>query len=180
MGLIRSFLGIPPPQDLRERIGRLCAGRASPQSAAGTRWISPANYHLTLVFLGATPEERVPTLRERLSGVVAGFRSFRYALRGPVAFPDSEHPRVLALLPEDPAPFCHWQGPLATICRTLGFTLESRPFRPHLSLARTRRRLAGDVPCGTGDGLVGIANSVVLYHSHGGAYEPLFTLECPS
>jgi 2'-5' RNA ligase len=177
VGLIRSFIGIPPSQALRERIVRFCAGLDVPSPPGSLRWASPDNLHLTLVFLGATPEERVPVLRERLRPVVAALRPFRYVLRGPVAFPDAEHPRVLALMPQDPAPFAGWQAPIASVCRELGFALESRPFRPHLSLARTRR------PPGCGltaddEGLDGQAGQVLLYRSQAGSYTPLFALDC--
>lgn len=177
MELIRSFIGIPPPQALRESLSRFCAGLDVSSLPGSIRWALPGNYHFTLVFLGPTPEERIPLLREGLGPVVAAFRPFRYVLRGPVAFPDAEHPRVLALLPEDPAPFAEWQAPIASVCRDLGFTLESRPFRPHLSLARTRHppgcELAAD-----DDGLDGAAGQVLLYRSEAGAYTPLFALDC--
>ncbi len=177
MGLIRSFIGIPPSQALRERIVRFCAGLDVPSPAGSLRWAAPDNWHITLVFLGATPEERVPALLERLGPIVAALRSFPFVLRGPVAFPDAAHPRVLALLPEDPAPFAAWQAPIASVCRELGFTLDSRPFRPHLSLARTRRPLGSELRADD-SGLEGEAGQVLLYRSESGAYTPLFTLDC--
>jgi len=145
--------------------------------ASAARWIAPANYHLTLVFLGANREDSLPALRERLSPVVAGFRPFRYALRGPVLFPDAGKPRVLALLPEDPLPFADWQTAVAAVCGALDFTLESRPFRPHLSLARIRRPGPAGLPA-VKPGLEGVAEQVRLYRSEGGVYTPLFTLAC--
>ncbi len=43
---MRIFVGIPLPEDVRERLGGLCSGL--PQA----RWISPENMHVTLRFIG--------------------------------------------------------------------------------------------------------------------------------
>jgi len=78
MGL-RLFLAIDLPPPIAAEVQALCQG------LPGTRWSNPAQLHLTLRFLGDTPEPQVEPLRARLEGVRRA--SFALAVRGVGAFP---------------------------------------------------------------------------------------------
>jgi 2'-5' RNA ligase len=178
---LRTFLAIPADDGLcRELCGLLSALR-DPQPRSGTaptaalRWMDTADLHITLVFLGATAPEQVVALHAQVRRIAGELCRFAYTLGGPRLFPDPRRPRVLALEPDDPNGFVAWQRPLAHACAALGFGLESRRYRPHLSLARLRGTPAGlAVP--EHRPLSGTAREVALLQSEGGHYRPLFTV----
>jgi 2'-5' RNA ligase len=138
------------------------------------RWLHSADLHITLVFLGATSPEQVAALHPQVSAIADGLRRFAYTLDGPRLFPDARRPRVLALEPRQASAFVAWHEPLAAACRQLGFALDSRPYRPHLSLARVRGAAPAAAPASAP--LDGVASSIVLFESRGGRYRPLFTV----
>jgi len=102
------------------------------------RWVRLDQLHVTLRFLGPTPDERLPGLGELLQEAAATVAPFPVAVQGAGAFPRVERPRALWLGIEDPSAGL---GRLADVLdRRLveqGWPHEERPYRPHLTLART-------------------------------------------
>ena len=97
------------------------------------RFTQADNLHLTLAFLGETPEEKLVLAREAMESVrippfllhVGGFGYFRRE-GGDIFWAGVERSESLASL--------HRQ--LSAQLRDRGFALERRSFRPHLTLAR--------------------------------------------
>lgn len=141
--LIRSFLAVEVPPDVRAEVGRLLeALRGS--SGPAVRWVKPDVMHLTLVFLGEVPAGFIRTANERLERSLQSLASFRCRLAWLGAFPSAHRARVV------------WVGvdtgrdELAGLQRTasrelerIGYQPERRPFSPHLTLGRLRE--PGDV-----------------------------------
>ena len=108
---------------------------------------------MTLRFIGPTPEPRIPTAAGALSPAVAGRRGrSRPALGGAGAFPDPYRPRCAVA--RDRSPGRELAALTVAVDRELaarGWPTEDRPFRPHLTLARSdgigtgrRTRAPGD------------------------------------
>lgn len=98
----------------------------------------PDQWHLTLEFLGEVPE---PGLRDVLdAAATAAAEGFACDLE----FDRLQHwrrPQVLCLASgSTPPPLAALVDALRTALRQRGFTPESRPFRPHVTLARNARR----------------------------------------
>jgi len=125
----RFFFALWPDPPARAHIARLArevaletCGRATP----------PDLIHLTLAFVGPQPPIRVDSLR-RLAGLMRG-RAFELALdrigvfqkAGVAWLGASASQEDLALLQRD----------LADALRSRGFPVDSKPFTPHLTLAR--------------------------------------------
>jgi 2'-5' RNA ligase len=109
--------------------------------AGGTakiRWVRVEGLHLTLRFLGQTPMERVAGLERALIEVARTIEPFTVTISGAGAFPDPRHPRTLWLGiqvgAERLAALAAEVGAVATVD---GERLETRPFAPHLTIART-------------------------------------------
>ncbi len=103
------------------------------------RWVPRENYHATLRFLGATAAEQIPRLLSEVSRESASQAAFRATLGALLLLPSSRRPRVIALEIESEGYLealadCVERG----VCRA-GVAPSDRPFRPHLTLGRTRR-----------------------------------------
>jgi 2'-5' RNA ligase len=128
----RLFIAVPLPPAVREAVAGL-VGRLR-QVAPEARWQSPDTWHLTLVFLGQTPAREVPRLAEIINGVAASGRPFRTELRGAGSFGGGRRPLVAWIGVGAGA------GELAVLAAQLEGAIdprrESRPLRPHLTVAR--------------------------------------------
>ena len=141
-GTSRLFVAIPVADEIRAEIRELMetvAGASIDERTHGQpRWVRVEGLHLTLRFLGATPDERQPALVEAIAAAARGVAPFRVVLSGGGAFPDQYHPRVLWIGIDEGA------DQLAALARSLGehlvplgWTREDRALAPHLTLART-------------------------------------------
>lgn len=95
------------------------------------------NFHLTLRFLGDTPEENVPALCATLDGVAARQRSLTPELAGLGAFPTPATPR--AVFADVSATRESTVALMAAIDRALeplGYAPETRARAPHVTLFR--------------------------------------------
>ena len=176
-GTSRLFVAVPVADDVRQAVGRLMEQLAgAPIDVRGPgqpRWVRVEGLHLTLRFLGATPDVRLAELSAAVAAAAPGVAPFRVELTGGGAFPTPQRPRVLWIGIGAGAPEL---GALARLLdgelQRLGWPPEERPFAAHLTLARTdgvagsdekaRRliELARDVR------LAWQADSLVLYKSH--------------
>ena len=103
------------------------------------RWTAPERWHLTLLFLGTVPEERVPRLREALAAAVAGTAPMTLRFAGGGRFGSRRRPQVAWTGVEgDAAPLAELAGRLGRAARRLDLAVEDRPFRAHLTLGRWR------------------------------------------
>ncbi|MBA4409644.1 MAG: RNA 2',3'-cyclic phosphodiesterase [Bacteroidota bacterium] len=148
------------------------------------KWLNFENWHVTLIFLGDTPETTIPKLQELITQFFAGIQSFSTNLRGTGVFPNSNNPKVLWLGIENLQPLMPAQIRLVDALKQNGFLLENKPLKPHLTLARIKNsanRIAIDSLIGQYQyfdfGSVTI-DRVILYESistpGGPVYQPLF------
>lgn len=133
----------PPPSALEE-LGRALAPLRA--AAGAPRWTAPERWHLTLLFLGTVPADRVPPLVDALAGAVAGTPPMTLRLAGGGRFGSRRRPSVAwAGLEGDLRSLTELAGRLAAAARSLRLPVEDRPFRAHLTLGRWR---PGDVADG--------------------------------
>ncbi|MFN2418210.1 MAG: RNA 2',3'-cyclic phosphodiesterase, partial [Candidatus Limnocylindria bacterium] len=101
------------------------------------RWTDPDSWHVTLAFLGEIEASSVPELVDRLGRVVDRHPAMSLRTGGLGAFPTSSRARVAWYGVEDP------HGQLERLAPDVAVALDldaPRLFRPHLTLARARRR----------------------------------------
>ena len=106
--------------------------------APGLSWVAEPKLHLTLRFLGEQSPDAVSRIGAPMDAVTARHRPFEMRLQHVGAFPNFRRARVVWMGVE-PAPrleLLHHDVELA--CETLGFGVEGRPFRPHVTLARVK------------------------------------------
>ncbi len=137
----RLFCAVNLPGELKARAaehqGHLRA--AAPQVRAS--WEQPGKLHLTLKFLGESELPRVEALTRAAGRAAEGLRPFELSVAGTGSFPPRGAPRVLWLGVEDSSGLlARLHARLEEECAREGFPRESKPFRPHLTLARLRSR----------------------------------------
>lgn len=137
----RVFCAIElPPQTrirLLEHIERLRA--LVPEVRAS--WSRESNIHLTLKFLGETPQRLVRKFDSALSRAASGIAPFPILITGSGVFPRPRDPRVLWIgISDTSGELAKLHSQLEAASEQEGFPREARPFHPHLTLARLRAR----------------------------------------
>jgi RNA 2',3'-cyclic 3'-phosphodiesterase len=102
------------------------------------KWIPMENVHITLKFLGDTPEEFIPKIGERLAAVSGTHTPFSMKLHGAGVFPDRRRPRVVWIDILDSDELTKLQKKVEESLVFIGFKEDNRPFTPHLTIGRVR------------------------------------------
>jgi 2'-5' RNA ligase len=128
---------VPPPPSALEHLGR--ALQPLRDAPGAPRWTAPERWHLTLLFLGTVPTDRVPALIDALEQAVRGTPAMTLRLARGGRFGSRRRPSVAwAGVEGDLPPLTDLAGRLADAARRLRLPVEDRPFRAHLTLGRWR------------------------------------------
>ena len=141
----RTFLAIELPSCLLDSIVK--KQQAMKPGLPFITCVKSANLHLTLKFIGDTPESKIPELQQAVAKTVKGIQPFVISLRGFGVFPDKLAPRTLwAGIEGDLEVLLDLTKMIETEVTQLGFPPEGKPFCPHLTLARIKKnqRAAGE------------------------------------
>jgi 2'-5' RNA ligase len=111
---------------------------------SAVRWVRMDGLHVTLRFLGPTPEDRIAELGAIVDGAAATVAPFRVSIRGSGAFPSARRPRTLWLgIDDGHDDLAALAGRLSDGLAEAGWPTDDRPFRAHLTLARADGRREG-------------------------------------
>ena len=136
--LHRLFVAVPIPDETTEVVRSLVDGVRLGPVGPGPRWVRLENLHLTLRFLGETDAALVPSVAEAVAEAFARSAAFEVVLGEAGMFPHASRPRTLWLGIEDG--HAELQALVTALVGTLGrlgWPPESRPYRPHMTVART-------------------------------------------
>lgn len=131
---MRLFTGIDLPDGVQRAIRRLLE-QLRPK--ARIKWSPPDNLHITTRFIGEWPEERLEEIKAILAGVPKP-GAIPIAIRKVGFFPNPHSPRVFWAGIDAPPALAALAGDTDRALERLGLAPESRPFSPHLTLARIR------------------------------------------
>jgi 2'-5' RNA ligase len=133
---VRLFLAGVVPDAVKQSLhAQLEPVRAATPQA---RWLPADSLHLTLVFLGSVPDAAVLPLQASFGGVCGRHRALSLALAGMETFGPSRSPRVLATaLTGDVAALQGLVSDARHAAEPLVPLEPERPFRPHLTVARS-------------------------------------------
>ncbi len=127
--MLRLFVGIPFPPELKLRLSLLCAG------IAGARWVDPGNFHLTLRFIGEVGEDVAADIDDALSRL----RSPRFGLRlAGVGVFGGDKLRTLWVGAERTPELVQLRDKIEQALVRIGLPPEPRKFAPHVTLARLK------------------------------------------
>ncbi|HXW18243.1 MAG TPA: RNA 2',3'-cyclic phosphodiesterase [Candidatus Acidoferrales bacterium] len=130
---MRLFVALEIPEAIRRMLGELIAELKDTTQSA--RWVRSEGIHVTLKFIGETPTENVHAIQQALTKVRSN-ASVEVQMRGCGFFPNDRRPRVLWVGVEGSPNLAELAAAVETRLTLLGIAPESRPYRPHLTLAR--------------------------------------------
>lgn len=134
---IRTFLAIHFGGSYEAEFGRLLEALSA--YSKQVKWVNPAQVHLTLHFFGSIEPERVETLKILFRNLAARYRPLEVFLKGFGAFPGLNRPRVLWVgLDGDVKELKDIKEACDLELVRIGFPIEEREFKPHLTLGRVR------------------------------------------
>jgi 2'-5' RNA ligase len=174
--MIRAFLALPVPEEVRARLAVLQFMLPLP------RRVDPAGFHLTLTFLGEQP---VPVLEAVDEGMQALRQApFAVEVAGAGVFGGARPVAAWAGVAAS-EPLARLQAKCDRVARAAGVKVEARRFHPHVTLGRfpaplpedalkLERAVAGELGFRAGPW---VADRVVMFRSHltkgGSVYEEL-------
>jgi len=176
----RIFVAVDIDHDIRHGLAAHLRGNAGRLPGSTP---PPANWHLTLRFLGKTGQAGYEVVLSKLDGADLG-DAFTLGFGGLGAFPRPARATVLWLgVDRGSEELNELAAVVEETVVSAGFMPEERPFHPHLTLSRIRppqdvRELVADVPVFPLTQQVG---RVTVFESHLGGgpavYEALETFE---
>lgn len=107
-------------------------------SAPSITWADATKLHLTLKFLGEQPDDAAERVARALDDVAARHREFPVSVGEIGAFPNFRRARVVWMGVEREPRLELLQHDVEVACADIGYEVEGRAFRPHLTLARVR------------------------------------------
>jgi 2'-5' RNA ligase len=136
--MIRAFIAIDVPASVQHALADI--RQAFQELTLPLRWVQPTQLHLTLKFLGDISEAQIPDITRAMQRVAVEHAPFHIPVRGLGCFPTPTRPRVLWMgLVDTHQALTSLQQHLDTALGEQGIPCESKPFHPHLTLARIRK-----------------------------------------
>jgi len=129
----RSFLALAPDAATRAQLGAIPA-------LPGAKPTHVDDLHLTLAFIGAITDAQRHSLAEALPGLAAQLGPLPpLAPLGIDTWPSPARPRVRVALYALPDPLRRLVAEVQTTLLAAELPIDTRPFRPHVTLARFTR-----------------------------------------
>lgn len=145
-------------------------------------WVHPQDLHITLAFLGNADKSKLEESSKLIQSALTN-SSFELILDHLGTFGRKDSPRIFWAGIEESTSLKNVRETVFSACLNAGFELETRPFSPHITLAR---KWAGEAPFTyqmldnsdpfQSEKIKFTAERVVLYRTHLGKspkYEPI-------
>lgn len=162
---MRLFVGIPLAPLVIQELSALITRLQS--KTDGLRWVMPQSWHITLQFLGYASQQQYECVVERLFGLSS--RLVTIQLGEPGIF---DRAGIFFVRVRPASALILLQQQVSAATESCGFAGETRPYRPHVTLAR-RKGQRGAVGFGKLKAKIGdqprfssfLAQEFVLYES---------------
>ena len=151
MEQVRSFIAIELPDELKLELVQLQA-RLKLDSQPWVKWVDPHSIHLTLKFLSNIAVSKIGEITKAIEEATKGISPFNLEVKGLGIFPNLKRAQVawVGVVGEVDKLARIQQRIEESLATRLGFIRESRPFTPHLTLARVRDRASTEERQGFG------------------------------
>lgn len=135
--LLRTFLSIPVPDEITALQDKLKSTII--EKKVRISWIKKGNIHLTLKFIGDTPEDEISQITSVIQPIIENTCIMEFQITGTGCFPKKERPRILWLgIDGDLSPLQELVTKINEALDPLGYPKVEKDFIPHLTLARIK------------------------------------------
>ncbi len=141
--MIRTFIAIELSSAAIKALTQLQNRLRAVSTPQTVRWVVPQNIHLTLHFLGDTASEDVEKIRAVMAETASTCPPFTLTLGRLGCFPNTRRVRIVWVdLTGQVETLLTFQQNLGEQLRAcIGFSPETRPYSPHLTLGRVKKKL---------------------------------------
>jgi RNA 2',3'-cyclic 3'-phosphodiesterase len=134
---MRLFIAFPLEASISDQLGRIITSLR--QMGGDVKWVDSKNIHLTACFLGETDQTKVPAVNKVIDEIASQHKKVSTSIAQIGAFPSMARPRVIWVgMNESADELASTADSLVGKIRRLGFALDDKPFKPHLTLGRVR------------------------------------------
>jgi len=141
---MRVFIAAPLPSNLRDQLAATQRQIDAHIPKDIVRWVRPEQIHVTCKFLGDITSTQSDRLIRSTRAACRGRVPFSIDVRGIGCFPNTQRPRVIWIgLRDANHALSALQRALEEAAFERGFPRAERPFSPHLTLGRLKRRASG-------------------------------------
>lgn len=137
MESVRTFIAFDTPQAIHGDINKL--QQLLKETGADVTWESHEKFHVTIKFLGDVNSSMIDPLIERIQQTAERSPRFEVRYTDLGCFPDKHHPKIIWIGCENN------DGKLDFLKKSLdkgliplGFQIEHKPFKPHVTLGRVK------------------------------------------
>ena len=135
--LLRTFLAVPVPRDVSSKKNMLYSTLENVDG--DINWVKNAQLHLTMKFLGHTPESAINDVIDHIEKITPNMNPFDLKIEETGCFPVPTRPRILWLgLKGNLVLLKSMVESIENVLEPLGFPKESRDILPHITLARIK------------------------------------------
>ena len=135
--LLRTFLAVPVPRDVSSKKNMLYSTLENVDG--DINWVKNAQLHLTMKFLGHTPESAINDVIDHIEKITPNMNPFDLKIEETGCFPVPTRPRILWLgLKGNLDLLKSMVESIENVLEPLGFPKESRDILPHITLARIK------------------------------------------
>lgn len=170
---LRLFISLPLQPEVKQALVEV-------QTYLSPSFFKPLpkeNFHLTLAFLGDTRVTDIPTLEHILNETANRTSSFPCVLSGLGAFPNPWEPRVVWVgIDVGSKESLVLSDTVRTYLRKAGVAFDTKPFRPHITIAYTRKNLSRQELREAGEAFSNVLKRLGLMKQRGQGEEPLAAL----
>lgn len=171
---VRLFIALPLPTEVQQQMALIQQELRQKLPVGSGRWLHPDDTHITLKFLGNTPESVIEQVKPLLYGIARRQKPLTLIADHLDCFPDASKPRVIyAAVDGERKKLARLQQMTQSSIEPLGFEPEQRHYTPHITLARIGRRvgstertqIGAEIPSFAFEPLTWQSASVSLYQS---------------
>ncbi len=141
--MTRTFIALERNEDAQHHLAEVI--RQMVRALPSIRWVDPSSIHLTLAFLGELSDEQLPKAMQATELASSQISNFSYSLSKIGIFGSRTNPRVIWMgINETSGTLAQLHAILNKELLQQGFEVDTRPFSPHLTLARIKAPLTYD------------------------------------
>ena len=133
--IIRTFLCIPISNEIASKKNMLFS--TIDNSKIKVNWVKNSNLHLTVKFIGQTPQSSIKKVIYSIASITKDFPPFKLRIKGTGCFPNKRKPKNLWLgVQNDYLPLSKLIERVENNLFELGFEKETKLLTPHITIAK--------------------------------------------